>query len=240
MTALQLSSIGIISSCYKEKFGIPRQPGLVPAAMAELVLGDEFGEESVRGLEGFSHIWINFIFHQTQAQGWKPMVRPPRLGGNEKVGVFASRSTFRPNPLGLSVVELLGVEAKSGKVVLHLAGCDLMDGTPVLDIKPYLPYADTIPNAKGGFAETKPEALLEVVFSEEAELQCKQADQRVDHVKVGGCASVKVLITQILQLDPRPSYQHESDRIYAMKLHDFDLKWRYCDNNKIKVIALAN
>ena len=240
MTALQLSSIGIISSCYKEKFGIPRQPGLVPAAMAELVLGDEFGEESVRGLEGFSHIWINFIFHQTQAQGWKPMVRPPRLGGNEKVGVFASRSTFRPNPLGLSVVELLGVEAKSGKVVLHLAGCDLMDGTPVLDIKPYLPYADTIPNAKGGFAETKPEALLEVVFSEEAELQCKQADQRIDHVKVGGCASVKVLITQILQLDPRPSYQHESDRIYAMKLHDFDLKWRYCDNNKIKVIALAN
>jgi len=240
MTALQLSSIGIISSCYKEKFGIPRQPGLVPAAMAELVLGDEFGEESVRGLEGFSHIWINFIFHQTQAQGWKPMVRPPRLGGNEKVGVFASRSTFRPNPLGLSVVELLGVEAKSGKVVLHLAGCDLMDGTPVLDIKPYLPYADTIPNAKGGFAETKPEALLEVVFSEEAEAQCKQADQRIDHVKVGGCASVKVLITQILQLDPRPSYQHESDRIYAMKLHDFDLKWRYCDNNKIKVIALAN
>ena len=240
MTALQLSSIGIISSCYKEKFGIPRQPGLVPAAMAELVLGDEFGEESVRGLEGFSHIWINFIFHQTQAQGWKPMVRPPRLGGNEKVGVFASRSTFRPNPLGLSVVELLSVEIRKGRVVLHLGGCDLLEGTPILDIKPYLPYADTIPNAKGGFAETKPEALLEVVFSEEAELQCKQADQRIDHAKVGGCASVKVLITQILQLDPRPSYQHESNRIYAMKLHDFDLKWRYFDNNKIKVIALAN
>jgi len=274
MTALQLSPIGIISSCYKEKFGIPRQPSLVPAAMAELVLGDEFGEESVRGLEGFSHIWINFVFHETQAQGWKPMVRPPRLGGNEKVGVFASRSTFRPNPLGLSVIELLGVETKSGKVVLHLAGCDLMDGTPVLDIKPYLPYADIIPNAKGGFAETKPEALLEVVFSEEAEAQCKQADRRIDHValhkiqqslkkltschsKVGGCAlkqdnryDLKVLIIQILQLDPRPSYQqrhqsknkgdNESDRIYAMKLHDFDLKWRYCDNNKIKVIALAN
>ncbi|MCF6191425.1 MAG: tRNA (N6-threonylcarbamoyladenosine(37)-N6)-methyltransferase TrmO [Cocleimonas sp.] len=244
MTALQLSPIGIISSCYKEKFGIPRQPGLVPAAMAELILGDEFGEESVRGLEGFSHIWINFIFHETQAQGWKPMVRPPRLGGNEKVGVFASRSTFRPNPIGLSAVELLCVEIRKGRVVLHLAGCDLLDGTPVLDIKPYLPYADIIPNAGGGFAETKPEALLEVVFSEEAELQCKQADQRIDHVKVGGCASIKVLITQVLQLDPRPAYQStnkdssESDRIYAMKLHDFDLKWRYYDNNKIKVLAL--
>ncbi len=248
MSALQLSPIGMIASCYKEKFGIPRQPGLVPAATAELILGDGFGEESVRGLKGFSHIWVNFVFHKTQAQGWKPMVRPPRLGGNEKVGVFASRSTFRPNPLGLSVVELLDIETKSGEVVLYLGGCDLVDGTPVLDIKPYLPYADIIPNAKGGFAEIKPKALLEVVFSEEAELQCKQADQRIDHVKVGGCASTKVLITQILQLDPRPTYQqkhqnknkgnNESDRIYAMKLHDFDLKWQYYDNNKIKVLAL--
>ena len=246
MTPLQYSPIGIISSCYKEKFGIPRQPGLVPAATAELVLGDDFGEESVRGLQGFSHIWINFIFHQTQAQGWKPMVRPPRLGGNEKVGVFASRSTFRPNPLGLSVVELLCVKLIKGQVVLHLGGCDLLEGTPVLDIKPYLPYADIIPNAKGGFAKNKPEALLEVVFSEVAEAQCKQADQRIDHLNVGVCESVKTLIIQILQLDPRPSYQHkhqhknESDRIYAMKLHDFDLKWQYYDNNKIKVLALAN
>ena len=253
MTALQFSPIGIISSCYKEKFGIPRQPGLVPAATAELILEKEYGEESVRGLDGFSHVWLSFVFHETHDQGWKPMVRPPRLGGNEKVGVFASRSTFRPNPMGLSVVELLCVEIRKGRVVLHLAGCDLLDGTPVLDIKPYLPYADIIPNAKGGFAENKPEALLEVVFSEEAEEQCKQADQKIDHVKVGGCASVKVLITQILQLDPRPSYQQkhqqrhrnknkdnsESDRIYAMKLHDFDLKWQYYDdNNKIKVLAL--
>ena len=280
MTALQFSPIGMISSCYKEKFGIPRQPGLVPAATAELILGDEFGEESVRGLEGFSHIWLNFVFHKTQAQGWKQMVRPPRLGGNEKVGVFASRSTFRPNPVGLSVVELLCVKIKKGRVVLHLAGCDLLEGTPVLDIKPYLPYADIIPGAKGGFAKNKPEALLEVVFSEKAELQCKQADQRIDHVasrnnsdiietvsktetasslKVGGCAStqgnrysLKDLIIQILQLDPRPSYQqghpqrpqhknkdtNESDRIYAMKLHDFDLKWQYYDNNKIRVLAL--
>ena len=242
MKVIQFSPIGTISSCYKEKFGIPRQPGLAPAATAELILNADYGEESIRGLAGFSHIWINFVFHETQAQGWKPMVRPPRLGGNTKVGVFASRSTFRPNPIGLSVVELLDVEVNAEQVTLHLAGCDILDGTPVLDIKPYLPYADIIPNARGGFAENKPEALLEVIFSDEAEAQCEQASKRL--AKVGGCLSAKpslnVLITQILQLDPRPSYKksNESDRIYAMKLYDFDLKWRYDDNNKIKVLAL--
>ena len=130
MELFNFSPIGFISSCYKEKFGIPRQPNIVPAATAELILNKEFGEESIRGLEGFSHIWINFIFHKTPKQGWKQMVRPPRLGGNTKVGVFASRSTFRPNPLGLSVVELLDIEIIDSRVVLHLAGCDLLDKTP--------------------------------------------------------------------------------------------------------------
>lgn len=247
MKNVNFSPIGIISSCYKEKFGIPRQPNLVPAATSELILNKEFGEESTRGLEGFSHIWINFIFHETQAQGWKQMVRPPRLGGNAKVGVFASRSTFRPNPLGLSVVELLDIEIVDSRVVLYLGGCDLLDKTPVLDIKPYLPYVDSIPDAKGGFAEAKPEVLYEVSFTEEAKLQCEQANKRLKKIQNGkkqGGWTLKSLVKQLLQLDPRPSYQNtdknkgRNDRIYAMKLYDFDLKWQYSDNNKIKVIGL--
>jgi len=237
MKDFNFSPIGIISSCYKEKFGIPRQPGLVPAAKAELILDEQFGEECVRGLEGFSHIWLSFVFSETQAQGWKPMVRPPRLGGNAKVGVFASRSTFRPNALGLSAVELVKIDTQSSNISLHLVGCDLLDGTPVLDIKPYLPYADIIPNAKGAFAQNRPEALLEVSFSDDALTQCEQFSKRLD-------CDLIVLITQILQLDPRPSYQRlnkkieNNNRIYAMKLYDFDLKWQCRDNNKIKVIGL--
>ncbi len=249
MSIITLSPIGLISSCYKEKFGIPRQPNLVSAATAELILNKEFSEESVRGLEGFSHIWIAFTFHETQDQGWKPMVRPPRLGGNAKVGVFASRSTFRPNPVGLSVVKLLSIEINDGgKVVMHLGGCDLLDKTPVLDIKPYLPYVDSIPNASGGFAEGKPDVLYDVIFTEEANNQCDSAQNRIKMTqnktqiieKEGGWY-IKKLIKQILQLDPRPSYQKngKSDRIYAMRLYDFDLKWQYCDNNKIKVIELV-
>jgi tRNA-Thr(GGU) m(6)t(6)A37 methyltransferase TsaA len=247
MICSNFSPIGTISSCYKEKFGIPRQPNLVPAATAELILNEEFGEESVRELEGFSHIWINFIFHETQEQGWKPMVRPPRLGGNSKVGVFASRSTFRPNPLGLSVVELLDIKIVNKRVILQLAGGDLVDKTPVLDIKPYLPYVDSIPEARGGFAEHEPKTLCEVIFTEEAVLECEKAHKRLGEIqnreKQGGW-TLKNLIKQLLQLDPRPSYQNVikskdgSDRIYAMKLYDFDLKWQYTDNNKIKVIGL--
>jgi hypothetical protein len=176
------------------------------------------------------------------------MVRPPRLGGNAKVGVFASRSTFRPNPMGLSVVELLNIETNENKVILHLGGCDLLDQTPILDIKPYLPYADSIPNAKGGFAEEQPEVLYEVFFTKTAKIDCEKAEKRLflaqnktqTGIKEGGW-QIKNLIKQILQLDPRPSYQktEKSGRIYAMKLYDFDLKWQYCDNNKIKVIALT-
>ncbi len=249
MSIVTLSPIGLITSCYKEKFGIPRQPSLVPAATAELILNKDFSEESVRGLEGFSHIWITFIFHETQNQGWKAMVRPPRLGGNTKVGVFASRSTFRPNPVGLSVVKLLNIEINdAGKVILHLGGCDLLDETPVLDIKPYLPYVDSIPDAKGGYAEASPEVLYDVIFTKEAENQCESAQSRLKVIqnktqiieKEGGWL-LKKLIKQTLQLDPRPSYQknEKSGRIYAMRLYDFDLKWQYCDNNKIKVIELV-
>lgn len=236
MDSINISPIGKLSSCYKEKFGIPRQPGLVDADKAEIILNSEFQEESIRGLEGFSHIWVIFVFHATRDKGWKPMVRPPRLGGNTKVGVFASRSTFRPNAIGLSVVKLKGIEIQSSGIKLHLRGCDLMDGTPVLDIKPYLPYADSIPNAQGGFAEESPEKMVEVTFTEEASKHCLKAGERLKQ-DVGG------LIKQVLQLDPRPSYQRnntDTDRVYSMKLYDFDLKWQYCETNKVKVIGLLS
>lgn len=234
MHSLDFQPIGYITSCYQEKFGIPRQPGLVTAAKSQLILSDSFGEESIRGLEGFSHIWLQFIFHQTQQQGWKPMVRPPRLGGNKKVGVFASRSTFRPNSIGLSVVELRSIEVKKSTVILHLLGCDLLDKTPVLDIKPYLPYVDAISDAVGGFASEKPESHIEVFFTDSAKSQCELASVRLGEDIIN-------LITQILALDPKPSYQNnkvDKDRIYRMKLYDFDLSWQYCENNKIKVLAI--
>jgi tRNA-Thr(GGU) m(6)t(6)A37 methyltransferase TsaA len=239
MDSFSFSPIATISSCFKEKFGIPRQPGLVPAATAQLFLDKQFGEESIRGLQGFSHIWINFVFHGTQQHGWKPMVRPPRLGGNTKVGVFASRSTFRPNALGLSVVKLEEIETLETQVVLHLSGCDLLDGTPVLDIKPYLPYVDALADATGGFASEPPQQLFDVVFTDDAMQQSRQASDRAGH-------DVRQLIMQVLQLDPRPAYQKETasgsnknPRIYSMKLYDFDLKWQYCENSKIKVLALV-
>ena len=234
MDTFTFSPIGIISSCYKEKFGIPRQPGLVSQAKAELHLNKDYHQETIRGLEGFSHIWLQFVFHATSQQGWKTMVRPPRLGGNTKVGVFASRSPFRPNPLGLSVVELRDIEIKHSRVTLHLGGCDLLDGTPVLDIKPYLPYVDEVSDALGGFANASPKKLLVVNFTDKALQQCEQAKQRLDQ-------EVRLFIEQILQLDPRPSYQRgeSGDRIYSMKLCDFDLKWEYCENSVIRVLELA-
>jgi len=235
MNTFEFSSIGTISSCFKEKFGIPRQPGLVTAAKATLVLNSEFEELSVRDLNGFSHIWIQFVFHATLSQGWKPMVRPPRLGGDAKVGVFASRSMFRPNPLGLSVVVLEEIEIQKSNVILHLSGCDLLDGTPVLDIKPYLPYADSIASAKGGFANQSPPLSTDedISFKEVAQAQCQRASERLGQ-------NLETLIRQIIQCDPRPSYQRiDYNRIYSMKLYDFDLKWQYGENNKIKVLALS-
>jgi len=233
MQTLEFEPIGYIHSCYQEKFGIPRQPGLVTATKSQLILNKEFDQESVRGLDGFSHIWLQFVFHGNKQQEWKSLVRPPRLGGNKKVGVFASRSTFRPNPIGMSVVELIEINNKKSRVVLSLEGCDLLNNTPILDIKPYLPYVDAIPKALGGFAQEKPDSSLQVYFSDIAAVQCKDASIRLGE-------NIELVISQILALDPKPSYQRNEqnfDRIYRMKLYDFDLSWQYCENNKIKVLA---
>ncbi len=227
-----LETIGIIHSPFKEKFGIPRQPGLVPEAEATLELLPPYDRpEAVAGLEGYSHLWIQFLFHHARREQWQPTVRPPRLGGNRRVGVFASRSPFRPNPLGLSVVALRGIGCDKG-VVLHLAGVDLLDGTPVVDIKPYVPYVDNIPDARGGFAPAAPEQRLEVVFSPAAE---RQLDRRDDGSRI------RALIRGLLAIDPRPAYRRgeEEGRVYGIRLCDFDLRWRVRDG-RVEVLELAD
>lgn len=152
-------TVGVIRSPYREKFGIPRQPSLVNAARITLELLPPYDHpDMVRGLDAFSHVWISFVFHQTAERGWRSLVRPPRLGGNAKVGVFASRATHRPNPLGLSLVRLLRIDTQP-KVVLTLEGADLLDGTPVLDIKPYIPFVEARPDARGGFVDGPPPQL---------------------------------------------------------------------------------
>lgn len=210
--------IGFVRSCFREKFGIPRQPGLAPAARATLELVPPYDQPAaVRGLEGFSHLWLIFVFHGVPAGRWQPTVRPPRLGGHRRLGVFSTRSPFRPNPIGLSAVGLERVEIGQGRVALHLAGVDLLDGTPVLDIKPYLPYSDRIPDAAGGFASEAPQPGLAVDFSPQAAAFCAA---RPD-------GDPRELIAQILRQDPRPAYErgNAARRPYGMKLHDFDLRW---------------
>ena len=199
MSEYQLTAVGHIQSPYKQKFAIPRQPRLVPEAKAKLVFSSDFNrEEFVRGLDEFSHIWLLFRFHETADKGYSAMVRPPRLGGNERKGVFATRATFRPNAIGMSAVKLEGIEYKNGQLSLLLSGIDLLDGTPILDIKPYLPYSDAMTDATAGFADTRPETDMSVEFSEEAlAFIAKQTEQ----------PELKAFISNVLKQDPRPAYK---------------------------------
>lgn len=214
--------IGHITSCFKEKFGTPRQPGLLNDATATLSLCPPYNTpEAVRGLEAFSHIWVLFLFHGVKNNKTRLTVRPPRLGGNERIGVFASRSNFRPNPIGLSVVKLDRLITDHGTLALSLKGGDFIDGTPVLDIKPYLPYADSLPHAKSDFAPTAPDPLYRVDFSPQAEL----AAERFDGSDRPG---LKNLITDMLRYNPRPAYQStDNERIYGTRIYDLEIRWRY-------------
>ena len=210
----EVTPIGIIYSCFKEKFAAPRQPGLVPAASAQVQLHSPYNQaDTVAGLEKFSHIWLTFMFHQTAQQGWKPKVRPPRLGGNKKLGVFATRSTFRPNPLGLSLVKLESIDISNG-VTLHVSGADLIDQTPILDIKPYLPWVESIPSAKSGFASDDQILQLPIYYSDQA--------QRV----LSSRPDLTALIEQVLLHDPRPAYQQNPERIYGCHIADINLRWQ--------------
>jgi len=227
----EFETIGIIHSCFKEKFGIPRQPGLVEEATAILELLPPYNRaEAVRGIEQFTHIWVLFVFHGCLRSQWKPTVRPPRLGGNERIGVFASRATYRPNPIGMSPVKLERVVVEDQGVFLHLKGVDLLDGTPVVDIKPYVPYADSLAHARGGFADNSPPIKHSVVFLPEAEQRCGDLS--------AAYPNLRQMIEQLLQSDPRPAYKEGDDgRIYGMRLWDFDLQWRVT-GDCVEVLAL--
>jgi tRNA-Thr(GGU) m(6)t(6)A37 methyltransferase TsaA len=201
--------IGFIRSCFQEKFAAPRQPGLCPDAWGGLVFEPEFrNPDTLRSIEGFSYLWLVFGFHETMDQGWHPTVRPPRLGGNERVGVFASRSTFRPNGLGLSLVRLESIRADPALgPILELGGIDLIDGTPIYDIKPYLPYAESIPDARAGFADSDiPRLTIDIDPSaKEAFDSLTEREQSV--------------IRQALSLDPRPAASPtDPTRIYGVRM----------------------
>jgi tRNA (adenine37-N6)-methyltransferase len=214
--SLHIDPIATVHSCFGEKFAVPRQPGLCPSAWGRLTFHPAYRSlEAVRGLEGFSHIWLIFGFHETLAQGWKPTVRPPRLGGNQRVGVFASRSTFRPNGLGLSLVKLEGIDttAVDGPHLL-LGGLDLLDGTPIYDVKPYLPYAEALPDAQGGFASA-PISRLSVEISPDALTAFSQIPERAQN-----------LIREVLSLDPRPAtLENQQDRVFGALLCGHDVRF---------------
>ncbi|MCE0813776.1 tRNA (N6-threonylcarbamoyladenosine(37)-N6)-methyltransferase TrmO [Buttiauxella sp. S04-F03] len=225
MTAFSFEQIGVIRSPYKEKFAVPRQPGLVTDGGGELHLQPPYNvADAVRGLEGFSHLWLLFVFHQTMEGGWRPTVRPPRLGGNARMGVFATRSTFRPNPIGMSLVELKGIRCQKDQVILQLGSLDLVDGTPIVDIKPYLPFAEAVPEAIAGYAQNAPAADMPVYFTADVQQQLPVLDKRYPYIER--------FIRQVLAQDPRPAYRKTEDagKTYAVLLLDFNVRWRVTDD----------
>ncbi len=213
---MTLEPIGVVSSCFGGKFATPRQPGLCPSAWGRLVFHAPYGSpEALRGLAGFSHVWLIFGFHATAAQGWRPTVRPPRLGGNERIGVFASRSTFRPNGLGLSLARLEGIAREGDRQVLRLGGLDLIDGTPVYDIKPYLAYAESVPEASCGYADSAPPRLAVVIAPNAREI-FSQLPQRSQAV-----------IRESFALDPRPATAADDpERVFGAGLCGCSVRFR--------------
>ena len=229
----QIQAVAYCRTPYKQKFGIPRQPGLVSAARGFVELAPPFNQiDAVRGLEQYSHLWLLFCFHENLAAGWKTTVRPPRLGGNEKLGVFATRSTFRPNGIGQSVVKLHAVHSHNGKVSLEISGMDLLDGTPIIDIKPYIPFSDSIENAQGGIAQEAP-VLANVYFNEQAQIQLEKYQQNPAYPRLAE------LIEGVLAQDPRPAYKKAKadPKLYQVALYDLDILWIVTDAG-IKVIEL--
>ncbi len=203
--------IAIIHTDYKEKFGIPRQSGIADDLYARIVFEPEYRvAEALRGLDGYSHIWLIWQFSEAVRKDWSPTVRPPRLGGNKRMGVFATRSPYRPNPIGLSSVKLVGIEhTKDEGDVLIVSGADLLDGTPIYDVKPYLPFTDSHPEATAGFSESVREYALKVDF-------CKELLSKVDISKQNS-------LIKILEHDPRPSYQDDPEREYGMRFSDYEI-----------------
>lgn len=218
MNSVEMQIIARINSDFPTKFGIPRQSGLVKELQATIIMEPEFrNPDMLRGLDGFSHLWLIWQFSANANKAWSPTVRPPRLGGNTRLGVFATRSTFRPNFIGLSSVKLESIEhTKEYGPVIHISGADLMDGTPIFDIKPYIPYGDCHPDAVGGFTDTADSYLLEVDFPQNLlnRLPPNKRDAAIG----------------VLSHDPRPSYQKDPDRIYGVSFAGFDIRFRVKDS----------
>lgn len=209
-----MKTIARIHTDFPTKFGIPRQSGIIASLQATIVFEPEYrNPDAVRGLEDFSHIWLLWQFSEAVRDNWSPTVRPPRLGGNVRKGVFATRSPFRPNPIGLSSVKLekVGIDPKFGPI-LHVSGADLMDGTPIYDIKPYIAYTDSHPEAVSGFATTPAEFLLEVSFPESLLHKVPESQRKS--------------LTDVLAHDPRPQYQDDPDRIYGMAFGGMEVKFK--------------
>ncbi|PFG53455.1 tRNA-Thr(GGU) m(6)t(6)A37 methyltransferase TsaA [Marinobacter sp. LV10R520-4] len=248
--ALTLTPIAITRSCFADKFGVPRQPGLTRHAHADLLIQPPFDrEDAFRGLESASHLWLTFQFHQAVRAEWRPVVRPPRLGGNQKIGVFASRSPFRPNSLGLSVVRNRGLVRKQGKLVLQISDHDLIEGTPILDIKPYLPFADAVSGAHLGWAAEAPVERLPVVFLPEAQQQLDELcsehslenSSKESPQKYPDFAS---LIEDVVSYDPRPSFRRgrEEERIYGAHLYDVNVRFRFVTDetgSRVEVLTVC-
>lgn len=216
MNDITLEVIAHIHTDFPAKFGIPRQSGLADTRATVLFVPKYRNPDALRGLEEFSHLWLLWGFSGNIRQEWSPTVRPPRLGGNKRVGVFASRSPFRPNPIGLSCVALEGMESREGKgTLLHVRGADLMDGTPIYDIKPYLPYVDCHPDAREGFAGEVKDYCLEVVFPEKLLEMFPEAKRQA--------------LVQVLRQDPRPSYHEDPERRYGVAFSGYDVHFRVKD-----------
>ncbi|MBW4933818.1 tRNA (N6-threonylcarbamoyladenosine(37)-N6)-methyltransferase TrmO [Marinobacter sp. F4206] len=236
--ALTLQPVALTRSCFQDKFGVPRQPGLTRYAHAELVIEPPYDrEDAFRGLESASHLWLTFQFHEAVRAEWRPVVRPPRLGGNKKIGVFASRSPFRPNSLGLSVVRNRGLTRKNGKLILHISDHDLIEGTPILDIKPYLPFADSVPEASLGWADSPPTERLTVTFLPEAEKQ-------LEALSPDDYPDLRPLIEDVVSYDPRPSFRRgrEEERIYGAHLYDLNVRFRFANRNseeRVEVLTVC-
>ena len=213
----EIQAIAHMKSDFPTKFGIPRQSGLVEALRSTIVFEPEYrNPDALRGIDGYSHLWLIWQFSEAVRKGWSPTVRPPRLGGNTRMGVFATRSPFRPNNLGLSCVRLLEVEeTKEFGTVLHVGGADLMNGTPIFDIKPYIPYGDAHPDAVGGFTDHADDFLLEVVFPDELLKRIPTAKRQA--------------LLGVLSHDPRPSYQRDANRVYGLSFAGFNIRFSVSD-----------
>ena len=220
--------IGRIHTDFVTKFGVPRQSGLVPELMGKIVLEPEYrNPDAFRGLEEFSHLWLVWEFSEAVRPEWSPTVRPPRLGGNQRVGVFATRSPFRPNPIGLSCVKLEQIDLRDArKPVIWVSGVDMMDGTPIYDIKPYLPYADSHPGAKGGFTDGTEVRRVKVEFPGELVAASEISGEKLQALR------------GVLEQDPRPRYQKDPERIYGMSFGEYEVKFTV-QENVLRVVDLV-